>query len=550
MYAYDNLDRQLVHKRVDQFRGQVARRISGSLNEDEFKPLRLMNGLYLEMHAYMLRVAIPYGTLSSKQMHKLGDIAVKYDRDYGHFTTRQNIQYNWLELDEVPEILAELAKVDMHAIQSSGNCIRNVTADPYAGVARDEFADPRPTAELIRQWSSLHPEFAFLPRKFKVAVSGAENDRAAIRVHDIGIQLIQNDKGETGYKIYVGGGLGRTPLVGVILREFLPKNKLLAYLEATLRVYNLHGRRDNKYKARIKILTLELGIDALREQVEAEYRKTIANAPVTEKRLSKIEQAFIAPVYEKLPKISTSLNTQRNSDQTFSRWVENNIVEHKADGYAIVNVSLKPIGGVAGDATSKQMHILADLAEQFSLNEIRVTKNQNIVLPHVKKDDLGELWRMLYIYGLAEANSGLITDIISCPGMDYCSLATARSIPIAQQISKRFADPGLQEKIGPMSVKISGCINACGHHHIGQIGILGLEKKGEEYYQIVLGGDDSLSASIGKITGPGFSKDEVVNAVERIIEKYLEQRIDNELFADTYRRIGAGPFKDALYESH
>jgi sulfite reductase (NADPH) hemoprotein beta-component len=550
MYAYDNLDRQLVHKRVDQFRGQVARRISGSLNEDEFKPLRLMNGLYLEMHAYMLRVAIPYGTLSSKQMHKLGDIAVKYDRDYGHFTTRQNIQYNWLELDEVPEILAELAKVDMHAIQSSGNCIRNVTADPYAGVARDEFADPRPTAELIRQWSSLHPEFAFLPRKFKVAVSGAENDRAAIRVHDIGIQLIQNDKGETGYKIYVGGGLGRTPLVGVILREFLPKNKLLAYLEATLRVYNLHGRRDNKYKARIKILTLELGIDALREQVEAEYRKTIANAPVTEKRLSKIEQAFIAPVYEKLPKISTSLNTQRNSDQTFSRWVENNIVEHKADGYAIVNVSLKPIGGVAGDATSKQMHILADLAEQFSLNEIRVTKNQNIVLPHVKKDDLGELWRMLYIYGLAEANSGLITDIISCPGMDYCSLATARSIPIAQQISKRFADPGLQEKIGPMSVKISGCINACGHHHIGQIGILGLEKKGEEYYQIVLGGDDSLSASIGKITGPGFSKDEVVNAVERIIEKYLEQRIDNELFADTYRRIGASPFKDALYESH
>jgi sulfite reductase (NADPH) hemoprotein beta-component len=550
MYAYDNLDRQLVHKRVDQFRGQVARRISGSLNEDEFKPLRLMNGLYLEMHAYMLRVAIPYGTLSSKQMHKLGDIAVKYDRDYGHFTTRQNIQYNWLELDEVPEILAELAKVDMHAIQSSGNCIRNVTADPYAGVARDEFADPRPTAELIRQWSSLHPEFAFLPRKFKVAVSGAENDRAAIRVHDIGIQLIQNDKGETGYKIYVGGGLGRTPLVGVILREFLPKNKLLAYLEATLRVYNLHGRRDNKYKARIKILTLELGIDALREQVEAEYRKTIANAPVTEKRLSKIEQAFIAPVYEKLPKISTSLNTQRNSDQTFSRWVENNIVEHKADGYAIVNVSLKPIGGVAGDATSKQMHILADLAEQFSLNEIRVTKNQNIVLPHVKKDDLGELWRMLYIYGLAEANSGLITDIISCPGLDYCSLATARSIPIAQQISKRFADPGLQEKIGPMSVKISGCINACGHHHIGQIGILGLEKKGEEYYQIVLGGDDSLSASIGKITGPGFSKDEVVNAVERIIEKYLEQRIDNELFADTYRRIGASPFKDALYESH
>jgi len=550
MYTYDNLDRQLVHQRVDQFRGQVARRISGSLNEDEFKPLRLMNGLYLEMHAYMLRVAIPYGTLSSQQMHKLGDIADKYDRDYGHFTTRQNIQYNWIELEQVPQILAELATVDMHAIQSSGNCIRNVTADPYAGVARDELADPRPTAELIRQWSSLHPEFAFLPRKFKVAVSGAEHDRAAIRVHDIGIQLIQNEAGEPGYKIYVGGGLGRTPLVGVVLREFLPRKELLAYLEATLRVYNLYGRRDNKFKARIKILTLELGIDALREQVEAEYRKTIANAPVTEDRLATIEQAFLPPVYEKRPKISTSLNNQRNKDQTFSRWVENNIAEHKVDGYAIVNVSLKPIGGIAGDATSKQMHKLADLAEQFSLNEIRVTKNQNIVLPHVKKDDLGELWRMLYIYGLAEANSGLITDIISCPGMDYCSLATARSIPIAQQISKRFADPALQEKIGPMSVKISGCINACGHHHIGQIGILGLEKKGEEYYQIVLGGDDSLSASIGKITGPGFSKDEIVDAVERIIEKYLEQRIDAELFADTYRRIGASPFKDALYESH
>ncbi len=549
MYVYDNLDRQVVGQRVNQFRGQVARRFTGSLNEDEFRPLRLMNGLYLEMHAYMLRVAIPYGTLSSKQMHKLGDIASKYDRGYGHFTTRQNIQFNWIQLDHVPELLGELAKVNMHAIQSSGNCIRNVTADPYAGVAKDEIADPRPTAELIRQWSSMHPEFAFLPRKFKLAVSGAANDRAAIRVHDIGIQLVEDENRDPGYRIYVGGGLGRTPLVGVVLREFLPERELLAYLEATMRVYNLYGRRDNKYKARIKILTLELGIDALRDEVETEFRKTQANAPVTAARLTKIEQAFIAPAYQKLSANSKKLNALRNNDAAFARWLENNIVEHKVDGYAIVNVSLKPIGGIAGDASAKQMHVLADLAERFSLDEIRVTKNQNIVLPHVKKDDLGELWRILYIYGLAEANNGLITDIVSCPGMDYCSLATARSIPVAQQISKRFEDAELQERIGPVSIKISGCINACGHHHIGQIGILGLEKNGEEYYQIVLGGNDSLAASIGKITGRGFCKDDIVDAVEKIVKKYLEQRADGELFADTYRRTGAAPFKEVLYET-
>jgi sulfite reductase (NADPH) hemoprotein beta-component len=549
MYAYDAFDRQIVQQRANQFRGQVARRLTGSLNEDEFKPLRLMNGLYLEMHAYMLRVAIPYGTLSAKQMRKLGDIADKYDRGYGHFTTRQNIQFNWLELDRVPELLAELANVNMHAIQSSGNCIRNVTADPYAGAAGDEIADPRPTAELIRQWSSLHPEFAFLPRKFKVAVTGAENDRAAIRVHDIGIQLVEDENGAPGYKVFVGGGLGRTPLVGVVLRDFLAKDQLLAYLEATLRVYNLHGRRDNKYKARIKILTLELGIDRLREQVESEFQNTLAQAPVTTSRLSKIEQGFVTPVFENLPSISDKMNTLRTADAEFSRWVDVNIVDHKVPGYAITNISLKPIGGTAGDATAKQMRVLADIAERFGLDEIRVTKNQNLVLPHVKKDDLGELWRILQIYGLAEANTGLISDIVSCPGMDYCSLATARSIPIAQQISRRFADLELQDKIGPMGIKISGCINACGHHHIGQIGILGLEKKGEEYYQIVLGGDSSQTASIGKVTGRGFSKDEIVDAVERIVNRFLDQRIEGELFGDTYRRIGAAPFKEALYET-
>ena len=549
MYTYDTIDQQLVDSRAQQFRGQVARRITGALNEDEFRPLRLMNGLYLEMHAYMMRIAIPYGGLSAKQMHVLGDIAEKYDRGYGHFTTRQNIQFNWLELEQVPEILVDLAKVNMHAIQSSGNCIRNVTADPYAGAARDEIADPRPTAELIRQWSSLHPEFAFLPRKFKVAVTGSTNDRAAIRVHDIGVQLVEDESGKPGYKIFIGGGLGRTPMVGVLLREFLPQDHLLSYLEAILRVYNLHGRRDNKYKARIKILTHEMGIEKLREQIEAEFQNTQNQAPVTSSRLHKIEDGFIAPAFEVLSKNSNGLAALKATDQEFARWVKINIVEHKVHGYAIVNISLKPIGGTAGDATAEQMHALADIAERFSLNEIRVSKNQNLVLPHVKQDDLGDLWRELQILGLAEANIGLVTDIVSCPGMDYCSLATARSIPIAQQISNRFADPELQEAIGSVSIKISGCINACGHHHIGQIGILGLEKAGEEYYQIVLGGDGTELASIGKISGRGFSKDHIVDAIERVINKFLKQRFDDELFADTFRRIGATPFKEALYET-
>lgn len=550
MYTYDALDQQLVSSRANQFRGQVARRVTGALNEEEFRPLRLMNGLYLEMHAYMMRIAIPYGGLSAKQMHVLGDIADKYDRGYGHFTTRQNIQFNWLELEQVPEILADLAKVDMHAIQSSGNCIRNVTADPYASAASDEIADPRPTAELVRQWSSLHPEFAFLPRKFKVAVTGSENDRAAIRVHDVGLQLVEDNNGLLGYKIFIGGGLGRTPMVGVKLRNYLPQDQLLAYLEAILRVYNLHGRRDNKYKARIKILTHEMGIDRLREQIEAEFVNTKEQAPVTSSRLRKIERGFVQPAFEVLPKTSSNLESLKTTDKVFARWIDTNVVAHKMPGYAIANISLKPVGGTAGDATADQMHALADIAERYSLSEVRVSKNQNIVLPHVKQDDLGDLWRELQFHGLAEANIGLVTDIVSCPGMDYCSLATARSIPIAQQISNRFADPDLQDAIGSVSIKISGCINACGHHHIGQIGILGLERAGEEYYQIVLGGDDSEQASIGKVSGRGFSKDHIVDAVERVINKFLEQRSDDELFADTFRRIGANPFKEVLYETH
>ncbi len=550
MYAYDEIDEQFVEARASQFQNQVTRRVSGALNEDEFRPLRLMNGLYLEMHAYMLRVAIPYGALSSKQLHALADIADKYDRGYGHFTTRQNIQFNWLNLEQVPEILHELASVNMHAIQSSGNCIRNVTADPIAGAAKGEVADPRPTAELIRQWSSLHPEFAFLPRKFKIAVTGAEDDRAAIRVHDIGIQLIENEKAELGYKLFVGGGLGRTPIVGVVLREYLSQDELLAYLESTLRVFNLHGRRDNKYKARIKILTRELGVEELRRQIEIEFQKNIGKSPDTTVRLRKIEQQFVSPAFDTLSNSSTAFETFYETNKLFARWVDNNISEHKVDGYAIANISLKPIGGTPGDLISKDMHTLADLAELFSLSEIRVTQNQNIVLPHVKIEELAELWRGLIASGLAESNNNLITDIVSCPGMDYCSLATARSIPIAQQLSTRFAEHDLQQSIGPISVKISGCINACGHHHIGQIGILGLEKNGKEYYQLVLGGDSGSKAAIGAVIGPGFSKDNIVDAVARVIEKYLEQRNENELFKDTYRRIGKIPFKEALYETN
>jgi len=550
MYSYNVMDEQQVNARAIQFQSQVERRLTGSLNEDEFRPLRLMNGLYLEMHAYMLRIAIPYGGLSSKQLRKLADIAEKYDRGYSHFTTRQNIQFNWIELEHVPEVLKELASVNMHAIQSSGSCIRSITADPYAGVARDEIADPRPTAELIRQWSSLHPEFAYLGRKFKIAVTGSENDRAAIRVHDVGVQLVKNNTGELGYKIFVGGGLGRTPIVGKVLREFLPEDDLLAYLEATLRVYNLFGRRDNKYKARIKILTRELGIENLQQQIETEFENNNNHFPETSQRLKKIEQRFTAPVFKDLPESSLAYEALKTTDHEFSQWVDINTVPHKKNGYVIANISLKPIAGIPGDVTAKQMRALADMAERFSQSEIRATQNQSLILPHITKDQLGELWQELKAQGLTAANTGLITDIVSCPGMDYCSLATARSIPIAQQLSTRFADPQLQKAIGPISVKISGCINACSHHHIAQIGILGLEKNGQEYYQIVLGGNGGNKAAIGSVAGPGFSKNDVVDAVERIIEKYLQARTEDERFAETFSRIGAKPFKEALYETY
>jgi sulfite reductase (NADPH) hemoprotein beta-component len=551
MYRYDEFDRTIVGERVLQFRAQVERRLAGRLTEDEFKPLRLMNGLYLQLHAYMLRVAIPYGTLSSRQMRRLADIAEKYDKGYGHFTTRQNIQYNWPKLKDVPDILGDLAEVEMHAIQTSGNCIRNVTSDPWAGVAADEIEDPRPTAELIRQWSTFHPEFSFLPRKFKIAVTGSPNDRAAVKVHDIGLRMITNEAGEPGYEVIVGGGQGRTPMVGVVIREFLPKGDLLAYLEAIMRVYNLYGRRDNKYKARIKILVHEEGAGKIRDAVEAEFvRAGGLQVQPDEAELSRINAYFAPPAYARLTDRSQRLEAALASDPLFSEWHRVSVAAHKVPGYAIANVSLKPIGGVPGDATGEQMRAVAELAERHSMGEIRVTHTQNLVLANVRKDDLHVLWTGLGKAGLAEANTGLVTDIIACPGLDYCALATARSIPIAQAISTKFADRNRQREIGELAIKISGCINACGHHHVGHIGILGLEKKGEEFYQISLGGDATETAAIGEIVGKGFAHEEVADAVETIVDAYLARREDGERFIDTYRRIGAEPFKEALYAAH
>ena len=549
MYRYDEFDHRFVNERVSQFREQVNRRLAGDLTEEEFKPLRLMNGLYLQLHAYMLRVAIPYGTLSARQMRKLADVADKYDRGYGHFTTRQNIQYNWIKLEEISDLLQELAEVEMHAIQTSGNCIRNVTTDHWAGAAADELADPRPVAELLRQWSSLHPEFSFLPRKFKIAVTGAPNDRAAVKVHDIGLRMHLNDAGERGWEVIVGGGLGRTPLIGFTVRDFLPEAQLLSYLEAIMRVYNLHGRRDNKYKARIKILVHELGEEKFREEVEAEFaRQKELDVEVEKQELERISAYFAPPAFETLPRWSADYETARASDPAFSQWVRSNIAAHREDGYAIVNISLKPEGGIPGDATSEQMRTVADLAERFSFGEIRVSHHQNLVLPHVKLDDLHQIWKVLTATALAAANIGKAGDIIACPGLDYCSLATARSIPVAQSISRRFADLNRQHEIGPLRINISGCINACGHHHVGHIGILGLDKKGVEYYQITLGGSSTTDASIGTILGPGFSGEDVPDAIETIINTYLSiRKRDDETFLDVVRRVGHTPFKEALY---
>jgi sulfite reductase (NADPH) hemoprotein beta-component len=549
MYRYDEFDKSFVAARVAQFRDQVARRLSGELDEEKFRPLRLMNGVYLQLHAYMLRIAVPYGTLSSRQMRKLAFIARRYDKGYGHFTTRQNIQFNWPALKDCPDILDELAEVEMHAIQTSGNCIRNVTADQFAGAAADEIEDPRPYAEILRQWSSLHPEYSFLPRKFKIAVNGAPKDRAAIKVHDIGYQIVENAEGEVGFAVYVGGGLGRTPMVAHKIRDFLPKADLLAYTDAILRIYNLEGRRDNKYKARIKILVHEKGADVIRAEVEAEFAKHCDGAlTLPQAEIDRIRAYFALPALPARQAASLSFEKRKATDSAFARFAAQNVVAHKTPGYGVVTVSLKPIGGIPGDASAEEMDAIADLAEEFSADEIRVAHEQNLVLPHVALDDLPVLFDRLTSHGLATANTGLVTDIISCPGLDYCALATARSIPIAQRISERFGDSARARDIGELKINISGCINACGHHHVGHIGILGLEKSGSEAYQLTLGGSADETCNVGALTGRGFSSEEIVDAIETVVDTYLKFRTSPaEDFLAAYRRIGMGPFKEALY---
>ncbi len=541
MYKYDNYDQAIVDARVAEFRDQVKRRMAGEITEDQFKPLRLMNGLYLQLHAYMLRVAIPYGTMDSRQMRMLAHIARKYDRDYGHFTTRQNIQYNWIKLEECPDLLADLATVEMHAIQTSGNCIRNISSDQYAGAAADEVADPRPWAELLRQWSTFHPEFSYLPRKFKIAVIASPEDRAAMRLHDIGLELVKQD-GELGARVFVGGGMGRTPMIAPEINPFVKADDLLSYIEACLRVYNRYGRRDNIYKARIKILVHEIGAEEYRRQVAEEFAhvKTLGiDPPLAE--LERISAFFAPPAFD-----AGEVELDR-SDPDFAVWLDQNVKPHKQAGYAIVNISLKPIGGIPGDASSAQIDVMADLAEKYSFDELRVTHAQNIVLPHVAKRDLYAVWQALREAELADANLDLISDIIACPGLDYCSLANARSIPVAQKIATRFADLDRQRDLGELKLKISGCINACGHHHAGHIGILGVDRKGIENYQLTFGGSGAEDVSIGKIIGPGFDEDGVVDAVEKATEVYKKLREGDERFLDTYRRVGLDPFKEAIY---
>jgi len=549
MYRYDEFDHAFVSARVEQFRDQVTRRLSGEIAEDAFRPLRLMNGVYLQLHAYMLRVAIPYGTLNSKQMRMLAHIARRYDRGYGHFTTRQNIQYNWPKLSDTPDILAELASVEMHAIQTSGNCIRNVTADHFAGAAADEVADPRPYAEILRQWSSVHPEFSFLPRKFKIAVTGAPRDRAAIQVHDIGLHLKKNEAGELGFAVYVGGGQGRTPLVAKLIRDFLPEEDLLTYVTAIVRVYNLYGRRDNKYKARIKILVHETGVEEVTRQVEAEFQQIReSELKLPEGDIRAIETYFAPPALPDRPDGWEALARAKKADGAFAAWVAQNVQPHRHPDYGMVTISLKPIGGTPGDASDVQMDVVADVAERLAFDEIRVSHEQNLILPHVALGDLYAVYQALEAAGLATANAGLITDIIACPGLDYCALANARSIPVAQEISTRFGSPKRQAEIGELKIKISGCINACGHHHVGHIGLLGVEKKGAELYQITLGGSGDENTSIGEIIGRGFEPDRVTDAIETIVDTYLGLRLDpKETFIDAYRRVGPKPFKEALY---
>jgi sulfite reductase (NADPH) hemoprotein beta-component len=549
MYKYEPIDHTLVSERVAQFRDQTRRFLAGELTEDEFRPLRLMNGLYIQRHAPMLRVAVPYGLLSSRQVRMLGHIARKYDRGYGHFTTRQNIQYNWPKLETVPDILADLASVEMHAIQTSGNCVRNTTSDQFAGVAHDELTDPRPYCELIRQWSTFHPEFAFLPRKFKIAVSASLEDRAATLVHDIGLHIVRNEAGETGVRVIVGGGLGRTPMIGHVIREFLPRAELLNYLDAILRVYNLHGRRDNKYKARIKILVKELTPAKFAAEVEAEWAHLRGGpALVPDQEFARLEAAFLPPAYENLAGCDAGFERKKHDDGGFARWLKQNTFRHKVAGYSAVTLSLKPYGGVPpGDATAEQLDAVADLAERYSFGEVRVSHEQNLILADVKQSDLHAVWLAAKKLGFATPNIGLLTNIIACPGGDFCSLANARSLPVAAQIQALFEDLDYVHDLGPIDLNISGCINACGHHHVGHIGILGVDKDNQEFYQVTLGGAQGNSASLGKVIGPSFSAGEIAVAVERIIETFVEQRSDEEYFIDTVRRVGIEPFKNRAY---
>jgi sulfite reductase (NADPH) hemoprotein beta-component len=546
MYLYTDLDQQLVNERVAQFRDQTQRYLAGTLTEDEYRPLRLQNGLYVQRYAPMLRIAVPYGLLSSTQLRKIADITRKYDRGYAHISTRQNIQLNWPALESVPDILAELATVQMHAIQTSGNCIRNTTTDQFAGVVAGEIEDPRPTCELIRQWSTFHPEFAFLPRKFKIAVSALEEtDRAATALHDIGVYLVKNDVGELGYKILVGGGLGRTPIIGSVIREYLQREDLIAYLEAVLRVYNLHGRRDNKYKARIKILVKALTPQVFAQKVEAEFAQIREQRKVAPELLAKMDAVFVPPAYETLQDVDWS--AQFSAEPAFANWYRHNTHAHKMPGYRIVTISLKRVGIAPGDLTDNELDMVADLADRYSFGEIRNTHEQNMVLADVPQKDLYDLYQILNKHNMARAHIGFVTDIVCCPGGDYCSLANAKSIPIAEAISRRFDDLDSVYELGKIDLNISGCMNACGHHHVGHIGILGVDKKGAEFYQVTLGGNSDHDASIGDILGPSFAAEDMADIVEEVLNTYLDLRTSNERFLDTYRRVGIKPFKERVY---
>jgi sulfite reductase (NADPH) hemoprotein beta-component len=543
MYKYDHYDQAMVDARVEEFRDQTRRRIEGKMDDDQFKPLRLKNGLYLQLHAYMLRVAIPYGTLNSAQMRTLAHIARTYDRGYGHFTTRQNIQYNWIKLAEAPDILADLAKVEMHAIQTSGESIRNISADQYAGAAADELIDPRPWCEMIRQMTTFMPEFSYLPRKFKIAVIASKEDRAALRWHDFALRIVKSETGEIGFEVYAGGGMGRTPFIAYKIRDFLPTGEILSYMQAVLRVWNRNARRDNIHKQRMKILVHDLGQEEFTRQVEEAHAHFLTlGHDFPQAEYDRIAAYFAPPPFEQ--GLSDEIDL---SDPEFAQWVRHQVVAHKAPGYAIANISLKPVGGIPGDISAEQMEVVADLAEKYSFDELRATHAQNLVLPHVRKADLYPLWQALKAAELADSNLDLVTDIIACPGLDYCSLANARSIPLAQKISQRFADAERQADLGELKIKISGCINACGHHHAGNIGILGVDRKGSESYQLLLGGSGDENTSQAKIAGPGFDEDGIVDAVERAVEQYRTIRTPGERFIDTYRRVGMDGFKEAIY---